>query len=149
MKDPLGFRSAGILVQRVTVGGLMLFHGVYKIFNGVEGIQKMLEARDLPGFFAYGVYLGEVLGPLMMILGFKARIGAALVAFTMIVSIPLAFSDSFWKLTDTGGPVIELNLLYLLGALAIVISGSGMFSLDNALKKKKKSGGKKKAKSEE
>src|SRR5690606_7293340 len=111
-----------------------LFHGVHKIFNGIGGIEKMLEARDLPGFIAYGVYVGEVLGPLMMILGFKARIGAALVASTMVVSIFLAFSDQIFKLTENGGPVIELNLLYLFGAIAVMISGAGMLSIDNYLK---------------
>lgn len=139
MKDPLGFRGAGFLVQRLSIGGLMLFHGVHKIFNGIGGIEKMLEARDLPGFIAYGVYVGEVLGPLMMILGFKARIGAALVASTMVVSIFLAFSDQIFKLTENGGPVIELNLLYLFGAIAVMISGAGMLSIDNYLKSRKKS----------
>jgi len=109
MKDPLGFRGAGLLVQRLSIGGLMLFHGVHKIFNGIGGIEKMLEARDLPGFIAYGVYVGEVLGPLMMILGFKARIGAALVASTMVVSIFLAFSDQIFKLTENGQPALSFR----------------------------------------
>lgn len=149
MKDPLGVRSAGLLVQRITVGGLMLFHGIHKLFHGVGGIQKMLEAKDLPGFIAYGVFLGEILGPLMVILGFKARIGAALIAFTMVVSIPLAFSGEFLKLTDMGAPVVELNLLYLLGSVAIIISGAGTIALDSFLKKRKKTATKKKSKSEE
>ncbi len=37
----------------------MLFHGLHKLFAGIDGISGMLIAKGLPGFIAYGVLVGE------------------------------------------------------------------------------------------
>ncbi len=50
----------GKFLLRLAVGGLMLFHGLHKLFDGVDGISNMLIAKGLPGFIAYGVLVGEV-----------------------------------------------------------------------------------------
>lgn len=70
----------GKLVLRLTLGILILFHGTSKLMHGIGSIEGMVTATGMPGFVAYGVYAGEVLGPLLLIAGFHARIGAALVA---------------------------------------------------------------------
>ncbi len=44
----------GKLIVRLCVGGLMLFHGVNKITNGVSGIEGFMESHGLPTLFAYG-----------------------------------------------------------------------------------------------
>lgn len=44
----------GKLLLRLAVGGLMLFHGLHKLFDGVAGISGMLVAKGLPGFIAAG-----------------------------------------------------------------------------------------------
>ena len=51
----------GRLLLRLTLGFCVLFHGIAKIQGGVEGIAHDLIALGLPGFIAYGVYVGEVL----------------------------------------------------------------------------------------
>ncbi len=38
----------GKLVLRLTLGGLILLHGISKVKNGVEGIAGMLQAQGLP-----------------------------------------------------------------------------------------------------
>lgn len=53
-------QDAGILLLRLTIGILLLFHGVAKIKHGVGWIVQMLQAAGLLGFIAYGVYIGEV-----------------------------------------------------------------------------------------
>lgn len=54
-------QDAGILLLRLTIGILLLFHGVAKIEHGVGWIVQMLQAAGLPDFIAYGVYIGEVI----------------------------------------------------------------------------------------
>lgn len=45
----LSHDDAGKLLLRLAVGGLMLFHGIHKLIDGVDGISGMLAARDCPG----------------------------------------------------------------------------------------------------
>lgn len=61
--------DAGKLLLRLAVGGLMLFHGLHKLFDGVGGIQSLLAAHGLPEFIAYGTLVGEVAAPLLIVLG--------------------------------------------------------------------------------
>ena len=59
-KDFLRCNDLGLLVLRLTMGGLMLFHGVHKLTHGVGFIGDMLAGMGLPSFIAYGALLGEV-----------------------------------------------------------------------------------------
>lgn len=126
-----------LLVLRLAVGGLMLLHGVAKIQDGMDeglrGIERMLENKDLPTSLAIGVYGGEILAPLLLIVGWLVRPAALLVAFTMIMSIWLAHSEDWYTLTKHGGLTTELNLLYFAGALALALSGGGRFALRRRL----------------
>ena len=76
----------GKFLLRLAVGGLMLFHGLHKLFAGIDGISGMLIAKGFPGFIAYGVLLGEVVAPCLIILGILTRPAALGLAFTMVVA---------------------------------------------------------------
>lgn len=119
----------GKLILRLTIGGLMLFHGWAKVVNGIGKIKAMVAKAGFPEFFAYGVYLGEILFPLMIVLGIFVRTSALFVAITMVAAIFLAHSNEIFALEGTGGPVIELALMYLLGSIAIMFIGSGKISI--------------------
>jgi len=80
----------GKLVLRIAVGGLMLFHGVSKLIHGIDGIKTMITDRGLPEAMAYGVYVGEVVAPILIIIGLLTRPAAVILAFNMIVAIALA-----------------------------------------------------------
>lgn len=121
----------GKLILRVSLGVMFLMHGIHKLFNGVSGIEGMLQGVGLPGFIAYGVYVGEVLAPILVILGWHARIGAALIAFTMVVAIALAHPNQLFDLTRHGGWALELQGLFLFGAVAIAFMGPGRLSVNN------------------
>lgn len=45
----LSHEDAGKLLLRLAVGGLMLFHGLHKLLDGVDGISGMLAARGCRG----------------------------------------------------------------------------------------------------
>ena len=105
------------------LGILMLFHGVDKISNGVEGIVKMLTGAGIPygQYIAYGVYIGEVVAPLLLILGQYVRISGAIIAFNMLVAILLVHSNHIFTLGEHGEWSIEVPLLYLIIALALAL----------------------------
>ena len=119
--------DAGKLVLRLTVAGLMLFHGVAKIMHpgSLDFIGGMLAGYGLPSILAYGVYVGEVVAPLMVIVGYRARLGALLMAVNMLFAIVLAHTGDLLSLSEHGGWSVELQMFYLLTAVAVLFLGSG------------------------
>ena len=119
--------DTGKLILRLSVGGMMLFHGVAKIMHpgSLDFIGGMLAGYGLPSILAYGVYVGEVLAPLMVIAGYKARIGGLLMAINMLFALVLAHTGDFFSLSEHGGWMVELQMFYLLSAVAVIFLGSG------------------------
>ena len=120
----------GRLLLRVALGVLILLHGVAKLRGGMSGIERLVEAQGLPGILAYGVLVGEVLAPLMLIAGFHARIGAALVAINMLFAIALAHMGQLGQLNGTGGWALELQGMFLATAVAIALLGPGRYGIN-------------------
>ena len=129
MNNPLKNTDFALLLLRLTIGGLMLLHGIHKVQQGTSSIEGMFEAKGLPGKLALAVYLGEVVAPLLLLIGFLTRPAGLLVAGTMAVSIWLAYGGDALGLTKHGGLVIELNVLYMAGGLALALTGGGRFSV--------------------
>jgi putative oxidoreductase len=119
----------GKLLLRVSLGAMLMLHGIAKLAGGVDGIVGMLQQRGLPGALAYGVFVGELLAPLAMILGLWTRPAALLAAINMAVAIALAHSADVFKLGPQGGWAIELQGLFLFAALAVMLLGGGRFSM--------------------
>jgi putative oxidoreductase len=97
--------------------------------ESLDFIGGNLSNIGLPSVIAYGVYVGEVIAPLMIITGFHARIGGLLVAVNMIFAVVLAHSGDILSLTKHGGWALELQAFYLLGGLSIALLGSGQFAV--------------------
>lgn len=121
----------GKLIIRLTLGGLMLFHGISKLLNGIGFIEGQLVSHGIPAFFAYGVYIGEIIAPLMVILGYQTRIGALIIVFNMLVAIALVHSHQLLTLGGNGGWALELQGFFLFTALALIFLGPGKYKLKN------------------
>ncbi len=117
------------LILRLAIGMLMLLHGIAKLIHGVGPIEGMMVARGLPAFFAWAVYIGEVIAPLLLIFGLYTRLGALLIAANMVVAIALAHSGHLMQLGGTGGWRLELQGLFLFGSIAVAMLGAGRFSV--------------------
>ena len=128
--NPATQNDTGKLLLRLTLGILILLHGLAKLMGGTAGIVGMVEGAGLPGFLGYAVLLGEVVGPLLLIVGFHARIGAALVALNMLVAIALAHMGELATLNDQGGWALELQGMFLFTAVALVLMGPGRYSIN-------------------
>ena len=123
--------DTGRLILRLCLGGLMLFHGIAKIIHpgSLDFIGGMLSSNGLPAILAYGIYIGEVIAPLMIIVGYHARIGGLLVVVNMVMAMFLAHSGDFFSLSEHGGWAVELQMFYFLTALAVVFLGSGKLAI--------------------
>ncbi|MFA7667874.1 MAG: DoxX family protein [Burkholderiaceae bacterium] len=116
------------LLLRLVLGVLIFLHGWAKIRNGVGGIEAMLVMRGLPAFIAWGAYIGEVLAPLLLIAGIWTRLAAAVVALHMLVAVLLAHSGHLTMFTASGGWRLELQAMFLAGALAVLLLGAGRYA---------------------
>ncbi len=121
----------GKLILRLSLGGMMLLHGIAKLQQGMGWIGGSLARHGLPEWLAYGVFVGELLAPVMVIVGLYTRIGAGLMAINMLFAIFLAHSNEIFALTSHGGWAIELQAFFLFTALALVFLGAGRFALKN------------------
>ncbi|WP_459209888.1 DoxX family protein [Aquimarina rhabdastrellae] len=118
----------GILILRLTLGILMLFHGIAKLSSGVSFIESTLEASGLPSFIAYGVYFGEVIAPVLLIIGYRTRIAALLLSFTMLFAMLMVHSAEIFTLSPHGGWAVELLGLFLFGGIALFYTGGGKYA---------------------
>ena len=125
------FHSCGVasLLLRIFLGGLMLLHGIHKIKHGITGVEKMLTGAGFPEFVAYGVYLGEVVAPIMLILGIYTRLSALVIAFTSLMIIYVAHGANLLALSSYGGLKAEFPLLLLVSAVALIFMGGGKWEL--------------------
>ena len=122
--------DVGKLVLRVTVGVLMLFHGVDKLRFGVEGIQHDLARAGFPAFLAHGVYVAEVLAPILLIIGLWTRPAAVVYAAAILFAALLVHGVEFVRLAPTGGWGAELYVFYTMSAVAVALLGAGRYSVD-------------------
>lgn len=121
-----------ILLLRVSIGVLMLVHGIPKLIKLVSG-----EPIIFPNVFGMGPGLSltlsafaEVFCSLLILVGFGTRLATIPLIISMLVASLLIHSaDPF--------AVKELSLHYLLVYITLLIAGSGRFSIDGLLSSKK------------
>jgi putative oxidoreductase len=129
--NPAAQQDAARLILRLVLGLCILLHGIAKIRHGVGGIEQMLVANGLPAQLAWGALVGEVLAPLLVLVGWHARIGAALIAINMLFALFLAHRGELFALNaQSGGWAIELQAMFLFTAIALALLGPGRFSVN-------------------
>lgn len=121
----------GKLILRVSFGFMFLLHGIHKIFGGTEFIQGLFVQNGLPAFFAYGVYLGEVIVPVLIIIGLFTRLSAIVWVGTSLMVIWLMHADNLFTVDKVGAWAAEGIGVYLFAALAIMLIGPGKYALES------------------
>nr|WP_321267881.1 DoxX family protein [uncultured Sulfurimonas sp.] len=119
------------LIIRLNLGIMMLFHGIDKIVNGIGGVKFLTTKAGLPEFLAYGVYIGEVVVPIFIILGLYARVASVVLALNMFMAIFLAHRGDLFMLGKHGAPAIELPLFYLVLSIVVFLLGSGRYAVNS------------------
>ena len=123
-------QNLGLLILRIAIGVMMLLHGIAKL-KGLSFIESMLASTGLPTFLAYGVYITEIITPILLIIGYRTRIAAAVYAFGALFAMLLVHSKDIFSLTPHGGWGVELLGLYLFGAIALFFTGGGKLALSS------------------
>ena len=128
--------STGLLVARLVFGTAMAAHGAQKLFGwfggyGIAGTGGFFESIGFrPGrVLAAAAGLGETAGGLLVALGLFGPIGPTLMLSVMIVASSLHWNNGLFAASNG----IELPLLYSAGAVALALTGYGVYSLDALL----------------
>jgi putative oxidoreductase len=119
----------GKLTLRLTLGGMLLLHGIQKVNYGIGFIKTLLKTHGIPEVVAYGVFIGEILAPLLLMIGWKSRLWAAIIAFNMLMILYLVHLKDLVMLNSHGGWAVELQMFYFLTAITILFLGSGKYAL--------------------
>jgi putative oxidoreductase len=122
--------NTGKLILRITLGVLVLLHGISKLRGGIGWLDGMLANEGLPAFFKYGVYVGEVLAPLAVIAGWYSRIGAWLIAVNMLFALGLAHGAELLSLSEHGALVLETQYMFFFSAIALALIGPGRHAVN-------------------
>lgn len=115
---------AAMVLLRITLALLMLFHGWAKIRHGIGGIEQMIEARGAPSWLAYAVYLGEVVAPLLLLVGLWVVPAALVIAINMLVAFFLVHTKQVLMLQSSGGWALELQAFFFVTALVVAMGSS-------------------------
>lgn len=122
----------GKLLLRAALAILILLHGIAKLMGGVGFITGMVGKMGLPPALGYLVYIGEVLAPILILIGVWTRPAALIVAINMVVAIVLVHTAEVFTLGKSGGWALELQGMFLFGALAVALLGAGRYSFGGA-----------------
>ena len=120
------------LLGRVFLSALFLIEGVGKLF-AQEQVITYMENYGVPAILFVPAVALEILFPLLLIVGYKTRLAALVMAlFTLTVAI--IFHTDF---SDGMQLIFFLKDLAIAGGFMIIIAyGSNKFSLDHLLKSK-------------
>ena len=122
--------SLGLLVLRVGVGlSMAVGHGWGKLQSWSELSKTFPDPLGIGSTSSLaGALLGELVGPVLIVLGLGTRLAAIPAAFTMGVALfVIHAADPFAKQ--------EKALLFLLAFVALFLTGAGRYSIDAKLGK--------------
>ncbi|WP_026201497.1 DoxX family protein [Cupriavidus sp. UYPR2.512] len=126
-----GSQDLGKALLRIVLGVLILMHGIAKLTGatGMGFVAKVVADAGLPAWLVYGVYIGEVLAPILLIIGLWSRLAALIVAINMLFAVALVHTKQLGMLADTGGWALELQGMFMGAALAVALLGAGRLSV--------------------
>ncbi|MET1082163.1 MAG: DoxX family protein [Burkholderiales bacterium] len=119
----------GTLVLRVSLGVLILLHGIAKVIAGPAFVTGLVAKAGLPPALGYLVYVGEVVAPIPLIIGLWVRPAAIIVAINMLTAILLVHIGEIFSLNKGGGWAIELQGMFLIAAVSVALLGAGRLSM--------------------
>lgn len=118
--------DAGLLILRVIIGIIFLYHGIPKLFNA----NKMSSAMGWHYISIFILGLIELLSAFALFIGLYAQIAGVILSIVMIGAIYMKIVK--WKIpfSSMKGTGWEFDLMILGGILAILFLGAGNISLD-------------------
>ena len=125
-------RNVALLILRISIGTMLIHHGYEKtadIENFADAFVRPI-GIPFPILASYIAAYSEIYGSWLLIGGLFTRIAALSIVGTIGVAIYHAIITSGFNIY-----LLELLVLYMGGAICILLLGGGDFSVDRLLKK--------------
>jgi len=124
------YNDIALAILRIGFSGSMLTHGIPKIAKLANSPIEFADPLGVgPTLSLILTLIGEVICPILILIGFKTKWAAIPAAITMLVAAFIVHApDDFGKK--------EKAILYLVAFIAIFLMGAGKYSLDGMLSKK-------------
>jgi putative oxidoreductase len=126
-----------LLVLRLVLGGVFVAHGAQKLFGsfggpGIEGTAGFHEQLGIKPAKPMAILAGlaEFVGGILVIAGFLTPLAALALSVVMIVAIVKVHLENGFFAASGG---YEFNLVLIAVAAALLLAGSGAYSIDAAL----------------
>ena len=114
------------LIARIFISLLFLINGYFKTQN-YDGTLDWMESFGIPGFFLLPTIILEIAAPILIIIGYKTKIAAALLSLFCLTTALIFHTDFSNQMQITS---FLKNIALTGGFLFIVVNGSKKFSLD-------------------
>lgn len=133
--------DAAPAILRLTLGTVFFAHGAQKMLGwwggrGFSATMSGFEHTGIPAVFAFLAIVAEFFGAIGLILGLLGRVAAFVLACVMVVAIAKVHAVNGLFMNWGGqqkGEGFEYHVLVLAITVAIMIAGSGAWSVDRVL----------------
>lgn len=129
MKFLNALQPLGLLVMRLALAVVFIFHGYPKLVRADAGMRDFFLQHGFPGYFVGLAGILECLGGGLLIAGLFTRPAALLLAIEMgIVIWKVKLTHSVLSVSD-----YQLELTLAAACLALATVGAGILSIDHLL----------------
>ena len=118
------------LFARILISTLFIINGIFKITN-YDGTVDWMEGYGVPGILIIPAIMIEILGPILIIVGYQTKITAAFLSLFCLATAIIFHNDFSNQMQLTS---FLKNIALAGGFLFLVIKGSKKISLDNKFK---------------
>ena len=114
------------LIARISISILFLLNGIFKI-NNYEGTVGWMESFGLPGILIFPAIILEIVGPILIIIGYQTRIAAAALSLFCIATAIIFHNDFSDQMQLTA---FLKNIALAGGFLFLVVNGAKGYCID-------------------
>lgn len=127
-------QNIGLLLLRVSIASTMLIYGITKLVYGIDFIKDVFIQHRLPSFLGYGIYIGEIIAPLLIIIGFRTKLAGVVFAFNCFAAILMVQLPNLLTLNEFGGWAIGPIFIYMIFGIALIFTGAGKYAISTTNK---------------
>ena len=119
------------LIARILISILFILNGYFKVTNYDNSVEWM-ESFGVPGILIIPAIILEIVGPVLIIIGYKTKLAAGLLSLFCITTAVIFHNDFTNQMQFTS---FLKNIALAGGFLILFVNGAKDFSLDNKLNK--------------
>jgi len=123
-------RPLTLLLLRLAVGAMFIYHGYPKLFTHARESMQDFVRMGLPGYFSYFVGSLEFFGGMMLVAGLFTRVAALLLAAEMALEVSRVHMIYIHPLDMSN---YEFILLLAVASFALATFGAGVVSFDQVI----------------